>query len=373
MMKTVWLGRTLAVLLAVALVGCSSASTPSAQPASTAPAAQASPAAASPKSTTAASSPAPSSSAAAAPAASASPAAAGKNLQKVNVTVPAAAEITYAILQMGADKGYFAQQGLDPVFQVAPAATGIKAVVANQYDLSIVVGSATQAIMRKAPLRIAYIYLQRPQWWIYGGKGVTSLKELAGKKLGVQAAGDASDTLSAQLLQDQGVDPKSVVRIPLGTPAARYAALTAGSVDAAVLIFPQNIQAEKQGLKKLAYFGDHYNIIMTGITTSEDTLKKKPQMLQAFMRASAKSIADFKSNKQDGVAAMVKNFKISEADASASYPDMVNLFAPNGIADDNTLRSSLVSFGAGLNGVDAKNYPLNQVFDFTLAKQAAGQ
>lgn len=297
--------------------------------------------------------------------------AAKKEQQTVKVTVPSLAEVTYAALQMGIDKGFFAEEGLKPEVTQAPGATGVKATAAGEFDITLTVGSATQAILRDAPLKITYLYLERPLWWVYSRENVTSWKDLEGKRLGVASPNDASHVITKELMQKQGADPSSVTAVPLGAPPQRLPALKAGSVDAAILIFPQNLEAEKEGFNKLAFFGDQFKVYMTGITVSDDTLKNKPQMLEAFMRASNKTLEHFRQNKDDAVAAMVQNFKADKDAMAQSYGEIVPLFTQNGLSDQETLRESLKAYGAELEGVDPANFPLDRIFNFTLAEKVA--
>jgi NitT/TauT family transport system substrate-binding protein len=67
---------------------------------------------------------------------------------------------------------------------------------------------------------------------------INSVKDLAGKKVGVSAPGSSTDFFLKFLLSKNGVSPDSVAVIGIGLDATAVAAMEQGTVDAAVMLDP---------------------------------------------------------------------------------------------------------------------------------------
>jgi len=67
---------------------------------------------------------------------------------------------------------------------------------------------------------------------------IKSIKDLAGKKVGVSAPGSSTDFFLKYLLKKNGVDASSVAVIGVGLGATAVAAMQQGQIDAAVMLDP---------------------------------------------------------------------------------------------------------------------------------------
>jgi NitT/TauT family transport system substrate-binding protein len=83
---------------------------------------------------------------------------------------------------------------------------------------------------------------------------VKSIKDLAGKKVGVSAPGSSTDFFLKYLLSRNGVDPGSVAVVGIGLEATAIAAMEQGMVEAAVMLDPAItlLQGKNKDLKILA-------------------------------------------------------------------------------------------------------------------------
>jgi NitT/TauT family transport system substrate-binding protein len=67
---------------------------------------------------------------------------------------------------------------------------------------------------------------------------VKSIKDLAGKKVGVSAPGSSTDFFLKYMLSKNGVDPSSVAVIGVGLGGSAVAAMEQGQIDAAIMLDP---------------------------------------------------------------------------------------------------------------------------------------
>src|ERR1700756_4197593 len=83
---------------------------------------------------------------------------------------------------------------------------------------------------------------------------IKSIKDLAGKKVGVSAPGSSTDFFLKFLLKKNGIDPASVAVIGVGLGATAVAAMEQGQIDAAVMLDPSVtvLQGNHADLKILA-------------------------------------------------------------------------------------------------------------------------
>ena len=81
------------------------------------------------------------------------------------------------------------------------------------------------------------------------GSGVTSLKSLAGKTIGVTAVGAFTETFAKYVLQLNGINPDSVTFVAVGALATQVAALSAHTIDATVLSSDAIASVTAHGIK----------------------------------------------------------------------------------------------------------------------------
>jgi NitT/TauT family transport system substrate-binding protein len=83
---------------------------------------------------------------------------------------------------------------------------------------------------------------------------INSIKDLAGKKVGVSAPGSSTDFFLKYLLKKNGLDPTSAAVIGVGLGATAVAAMEQGQIDAAVMLDPSVtvLQGSHKDLKILA-------------------------------------------------------------------------------------------------------------------------
>jgi len=94
-------------------------------------------------------------------------------------------------------------------------------------------------------------------------KEINSIKDLAGKKVGVSAPGSSTDFFLKYLLKKNGVDPSSTAVIGIGLGATAVAAMEQGQIDAAVMLDPSVTVLQ----------GSHADLkILSDTRTQKDTL-----------------------------------------------------------------------------------------------------
>src|SRR6266516_135412 len=172
------------------------------------------------------------------------PAIAKDGQPRVTVAVGGAACLCYLPTVLAQQLGEYEKAGVDVELinfkggsQALTAVLGGSAdVVSGYYDHCVNLAAKNQ------PLQAFVTYDRYPGLVLVVSPKQTeeihSIKDLAGKKVGVSAPGSSTDFFLKYLLHKNGVDPNSVAVVGIGLEATAIAAQEQGLVDAAVMLDP---------------------------------------------------------------------------------------------------------------------------------------
>lgn len=148
------------------------------------------------------------------------------------------------------------------------------------------------------------------------GSSLTSLKDLKGKKVST-SVGSAADGTLVRALQRAGLDPGKDIEKLNQQPAVGASALSSGSADALSQFVAWPGLLAHQGKAKALYDGAQLNLpTFHGVTAREDFAKKRPAVLEAFLKAQTQA-TDYLHDHP--VAAAEKVAKVTGLPAEAVY------------------------------------------------------
>jgi NitT/TauT family transport system substrate-binding protein len=188
---------------------------------------------------------------------------------KLTVAVGGAGCLCYLPTVLAEQLGEYKKQGLDIEFanfkggsQALTSVIGGSAdVVSGYYDHCVNLAAKNQQLS-------AFVVYDRYPGLVLAvsprhTNEISSVKDLAGKKVGVTAPGSSTDFFLKYLLAKNGVDPNAVAVIGIGIDATAVAAMEQGTVDAAVMLDPTPtlLKAKYPSLK-----------ILSDVRTQQDTL-----------------------------------------------------------------------------------------------------
>jgi NitT/TauT family transport system substrate-binding protein len=221
--------------------------------------------------------------------------AASSSLEETNVTVAAIPTVDLAGLYIALDEGLFAQQGLHVTIKKIPSSAAIvEDQLKGQVDISAgayvgyISAQATGARFRI----LAEASTLRPDTRVLvttTGSPITTISQLAGKKIGVNGTNSIGTLLISALLAENGISPSKVTFItePKGFPAMP-AELRDGYWDAAFLAEPYvTVAGEQYGERELADLdqGAALNFPIDGYVATQAWAEKYPHTAAAFVRA----------------------------------------------------------------------------------------
>ncbi len=224
-------------------------------------------------------------------------------LRVTTVTMAGGTESIQALVSGGAQAAHV---GLSPVFLAD--AGGFH-----------VVGVAADAI------RSPFILYSRP--------GITSVAQLARGRVAISKVGSESDVLTRLILARHGLDIRNVYFLQMGASGQRIAGLQSGATDAAVLLSPVTIQADKAGFHRLIDYSQEFPWVFDGIVVDRGYAAQHPDRVQALVAAYVEGMYYTVAHPDVAMDVIRQNFKISDPAALRdSYETAKRVFIMSGQA-----------------------------------------
>jgi len=289
-----------------------------------------------------------------------------QELVKTPVQIPAITPAATAFA-VARDRGYYRQEGLDAQLIVMPSALGTQALLGGNVKFSTAGGAGLLPILRGAPIRFMFTTFNRPMFWLYSRSDIRSVENLKGKKVGVSSLGSGPDSLLREMLKKHGLDGgRDVVILPVGSGTARFFALQAGTVDAAMLSIPANLMAQDAGFRELVSFIDQEWIELQGtINITDQLLASDPTLVEKFIRATLKGFIHFRDLRSQTIGILTRFLRVKDDAAAKIYELMRPSLTQDGIVSEEIQRKSLEHV---IDRVGLKEPPrLDKIFDYSLA------
>jgi NitT/TauT family transport system substrate-binding protein len=268
------------------------------------------------------------------------------------------------------DRKFFEKEGLSPKIIIVKTEAALPAMATGQLDYATLTTSTIEAALAGMPLRLVAVANQQPLWGLVVRKGINQVSDLKGKKLGVSSYGGAAYGAALAVLKAHGLEPKKdVIILATGSNTARIAALKHGSVDAALVAAPGDIQVAEEGFKILLDAGEIYKLPMGGVSTSVTKIRENPSEVKKVVAAVVKAtrfIADPK-NKEEIVGYIATFFKLDRPAAGEFYQRIVASLSSTGVVDRDKIK--MVIDSAVERGIAKQPPDPDAVVDFSFAKE----
>jgi NitT/TauT family transport system substrate-binding protein len=236
------------------------------------------------------------------------------------------------------EKGLLKKHGLSAeVIRISASPIALQAMLAGEVDV-IVTSVTTLVSARLAGADIVMILGMVPTFvdHIITLQSITALEQLKGKMGGVNRLGSTSDLGLRLALRRVGVDPEKDTKIiTAGGNPERFAALSKGVIQFAIMPEPFVREAEKLGFRDLLDIGSlKIPFWWNAVLTQETILKAKRPILAKFSRAMVEAVYFIKTEKEATKAIFGKNLRITDPESlERAYK------AYNGIFPENLLPS----------------------------------
>ena len=245
-------------------------------------------------------------------------------LRELNVVLDWYPNALHAFLYDAIEKGYYEEEGLKVNIQF-PSNTNdaISLVAAGQaeiglyYQQDVIIARANQDV----PVKSIGAVVQGPLNIVLSlaEKDITSPEDLVGKTIGY-AGTELSEALIRSIMAYVGADSSDVEMIDVGFDL--MSSMTTGNVDATIgcLVNHEVPQMEEEGFAVNYFELDDYGVptYYEGVfLASDEMIETEPEVLAAFLRASAKGFEDVKNDPAGALRTLLdnqneENFPLSE-------------------------------------------------------------
>ena len=226
---------------------------------------------------------------------------------------------------IGAHKGLFAADNLDVEINFAQSGAAItQQLTAGSLNVVLSVGitDPIHAIDKGAPLALVRIIGNVPPYVLIGKAGLKSIADLKGKIVSVGAASDPTTLYFERMAAANGLKQGEYETRSAGVAAARFAALQAGVVDAAMVLPPLNFRAVQAGFVTLGLAADYVkDLPFTGMAVYKPWAAANTMLVKRLLAATDSCVAWFSNgaHRQEAIDLLVAVAHAKAADAGASY------------------------------------------------------
>ena len=211
---------------------------------------------------------------------------------------------------------------------------------------------------------------------------IKSIKDLAGKKVGVSAPGSSTDFFLKYLLKKNGLDPTSAAVIGVGLGATAVAAMQQGQIEAAVMLDPSVtvLQGNHPDLKiladtrtqkdTLALFGGEYP--GGALYTTTAWIKSHEKEVQALTNAIVNTLAWIHSHSAEEIMAKMPEEMVGKNKELylAALKNTIPMYSETGKMDPKGADAVLAVFSEGSPEVAKANIDVSKTWTNKYVEQA---
>ena len=290
---------------------------------------------------------------------------------KIRLAQPVTA-MMYAPLYFGVHQGIFADEGFELEFMTMRTDLAIAALGTGDVDYIVHGGAALRAAAQGFPLKLIFALDDKTPFWLAARPQIKNVRQLTGKKIGISFPGDTPQIILKRFLRRQGIDADRDVAYVSGqfSPTALQG-LLGGVLDAAVLAPPFNVIAAEKGFSMLTFLGQSVPDATSsnGIVTSAQKIKSSPDEVRRIVRASLRSLSDFRRNKASAIEFLAAHFEISKNIATKAYPNALEILTPDGEISAEKVRQ-LLSMMQDTGKKETVTVSPTSLIDFSFLREA---
>jgi NitT/TauT family transport system substrate-binding protein len=223
-------------------------------------------------------------------------------------------ELGTAVAYIGVDAGLFKQNGL--LIEEIPIRDTLSAGIHSLLGVDLLIGfgnplAILQPVAAGADIVLMGAHVSFDDYGMGVSSGISSIKELKGKKVGVSGLGARSDLIARVILRRAGLDPtKDVDIVAAGVSPARALAVAKNFVQGAPLSRAVADEAKKLGIKILDV--NAVPVVTDLLITTRSYAKREEDTLRRFMKGYAAAIHHFVTRREDSLTILKKYFPATQ-------------------------------------------------------------
>ena len=244
---------------------------------------------------------------------------------RISMTGFAGQFMTFPLAQK---RGFLKEEGIEAEIIRISAAAGRAALSGGEVDYSTGIGgTAIGGALSGVPIKVVACYVPAPVLALVARSEIKTVQALKGKTIAVLIAGGVAHFAARAIVKNFGLDPeKDLKYLAVGPPDARFAALSQGLVDAAVLGPPLDFAAKKQGHNILARADEVLVFPETGLVAATRKIQDRPDEIRRVIRAGIKANRYIRGNRDGTIQFLMDWLKLNREIAAATYEGVVKVY-----------------------------------------------
>ena len=243
--------------------------------------------------------------------------------------------------RVAADKGFFEREGLQARLITMRTALITPALMQGDLDYTVALPSIAGAALHGIPAKILGVVSKGTGYAIVSKPDIEGVQALKGRKFGINSFGASDDYTVHTFLGKSGLDPaRDVTFLTIGGTSARFAALTAGVIDAAAVSSPFEYRAEQSGLRILVPFNEtaeHVRMSNAGLAATQAKMTKDGAQIVRTLRALRAATLFIREQPATSVDLLIKTLKLNRPLAERLYPVYRDQYNADLIVPDSVL------------------------------------
>ena len=240
---------------------------------------------------------------------------------------------------IGEEKGFFKAEGLNAVVVIMQNQVVVNGVLSKNVDYGGTFSNFVGAALAGLPVRIVMSVMDGSDHVLVTSPNIKRVEDLKGKILGISSFGGTPHSEMLAILRKHGMNEKDVTFLQIGGSSARYQALEAGNIQAAMLVPPFNKIGRQRGFNEILSFNDVMKIPLGGLAIHVEKMKEAAEVVK-MIRALLKSVDYIQNRKSDILSLMEKSWAIKDAQVREEiYRDIVEIYSRTGIASDEIMKN----------------------------------
>ena len=286
---------------------------------------------------------------------------------RVKLALPAKS-MGYLPLFVASHRGFLKDENIEIETPMMLPQLAHNALLSGEVDYHGVADSALRLAAKGAPIKTIFFGASRPNYFLMAKPQVKSIGELRGKYIGIVRFGDTIELATKLAFNREGMDAqRDAMLIMIGLPGTRVAALSAGSVDATVVVPPDNVVLRQKGFRELLFLGDAIEFPSNGFSTTERQLNEKRDLTKRLLRALYRGLTFARERADDTVQILEREWRVDGATARESYLSLAKSFSKDGVAGNAGLKVHIDQFQRADKTIG--DTPLNKIVDFRLLEE----
>jgi NitT/TauT family transport system substrate-binding protein len=308
---------------------------------------------------------------------------------KVSVAVGGAGCLCYLPTVLAKELGEYDKAGLDvELINFKGGSQALQAVIGGSADIVSGYYDHCVNLAAKGQSLVAFVVYDRFPGMVLAaspesGKDIKSIKDLAGKTVGVSAPGSSTDFFLKYLLAKNGLDPASASTIGIGLDATAVAAMEHGKVNAAVMLDPAAtlLQSKFKDLKTLSdtrtqkdtleVFGGEYP--GGALYTRADWIAKNEATVQKLTNAILGTLKWIHAHSAEEIMAKMPEDLVGPDKALyvAALKNMIPMYSTTGKMDPKGAEAVLAVFSQSVPEIAKANIDLSKTYTNCFVEAAA--